>query len=57
MIDGLRVPSTMTDTNVVLFERVAGSFPAFPANRVPMNDAAIFPLLHNIVDRIGYDLI
>ena len=47
----------MTDTNVVLFERVAGSFPAFPANRVPMNDAAIFPLLHNIVDRIGYDLI
>lgn len=56
-IDGLYVPSTMTGTNVVLFGRAADTFPAYPSNRVPMNDPAAFPALQRIADTIGYDLI
>ncbi|WP_168207595.1 RES family NAD+ phosphorylase [Microlunatus elymi] len=56
-IDGLCVPSSMTGTNVVLFGRAGKTFPAFPSNRMPLNDPAIFPLLQKIATKVGYGLL
>lgn len=56
-VDGLRVPSAWTGTNVVLFARSADSFPIAPHERIALDDPALFPALQMLAGRIGYRLI
>lgn len=58
-IDGLYVDSTMTGTNVVLFERAATAIPGAPESSRALTDPVVLAVLERIAafDRINYKLI
>lgn len=56
-LHGLRVDSTMTGTNLVLFEPAARCVPAAPDLVRPLADPTVIALLAAIATEIGYDLL